>query len=335
MIPSLFETYIKVKLYVASKVLPHLPVGLCNFGFNGNIIIEPTNACNLKCPLCPTSQAMTRRHGFLSLEDFRFIIDTSEGMVNQIFFNFAGEPLLNRDVFDMVRYAHDLGIKTMISTNTTLLDKHIDTCLESGLDLLVVCLDGASAKTHEAYRVGSRFESVAENIRAICARKKELGLETPLISLQFVVMKQNEYEVEEIKKLAKELGVDYLDLKTVSLGSWISLERKQEIAKEYLPENPQYQRFETKDGKLAIKSRPRLCSWLKQAAVYWNGDVSMCCYDFNGELVVGNVFDEGGFAKLWRSRKYKEYRKKVILRKFPLCRRCNLTDDYGETIKIS
>jgi len=310
---------------------PYLPERFFYFGFNGRVAIEPTNACNLRCRLCPTWQYMKREKGFMNLKDFETIISDNIDIFKRINMIFAGEPLLNKDVFKMVKYAEDRGIETLVSTNTTLFDdSKIEELFDSGLSHLIVCLDGASKETHEQYRQGSNFEQIKENIKKICKVKKEKKFRKPYISLQFLVMKQNEHEIEDMVKLAKFLGVDCLAFKTLSLGSFIDLDKKIQLAKENLPKDTRYSRFLFKGSILKEKSKPRICSWMRQALIFWNGDVSLCCYDVNGDLIVGNIFKDGGFKKILKGKKYREYRKMAIQRKFKLCQNCNYS---AEVIK--
>lgn len=319
---------------VASLVLPYLPYQLYDFGFLGKFIIEPTNICNLQCPLCPTSQNMRREKGFLSLDKFKYIVDEVGQVTKSISMNFAGEPLLNKDIFKMANYAEEKGIKTMISTNTTVLDRYINEVFDSKISRLIVCLDGASKETHEYYRVGSNFEKIKENIRQLCQKKKERNLAKPHITLQFVVMKHNEHEIGEIIKLAKSLGVNSLDLKTVSLGSWVSLDRQVQLARNWLPLKEEFSRYKITNEVPQLKARPKLCGWFKQSVILWNGDVTMCCYDFNGELVVGNIFEEP-FQKIWKSARYKKTRKAVAKREPKLCQNCTAPLEYGKIITFS
>jgi len=310
-----------------------LPSRFYYFGFNGRVAIEPTNACNLRCRLCPTWQYQKREMGFIKFENFKKIIDENKDIFKRINMIFAGEPLLNKDIFKMVKYAEEKGIEVLISTNTTLFnDDRIKELFDSDLSYLIVCLDGASKETHEQYRRGSNFEQVKENIRKICQTKQEKKIKKPYIILQFLVMKQNEHEIERMIQLAKELGVDKLDFKTLSLGSFVELDKKIQLAKENLPDNINYSRFIFRDGYLAAKSKPILCSWLRQTVILWNGDVSMCCYDFNGDLVVGNIFKDGGLKNILKSKKYKEYRKMAIQRKFKLCQNCNFSSETTKSI---
>ncbi len=313
--------------------LPFLPMQFYYFGFNGRVVIEPTNACNLKCRLCPTWQYMKREKGFMKLENFKNIIDDNKNIFKRVSMIFAGEPLLNKDLFKMVKYAEDKAIGVLLSTNTTLFDGNkIEELFDSGLSYLIVCLDGATKKTHEQYRQGSNFEQIKKSIKKICQAKKERKAKKPYIDLQFLVMKQNEHEIESIIKLAQSLGVDRLTLKTLSLGSFVDLDKKIQLAKENLPKDSRYSRFIFKNNILKEKSKPRLCSWLRQAVILWNGDVAMCCYDFNGELILGNIFEDNGFKKIFKSKKYRKYRKMAIQRRFKLCQNCNYSAEAVKTI---
>jgi radical SAM protein with 4Fe4S-binding SPASM domain len=318
-----------LKQNIGSLILPYLPWQFCDFGFSGRVIIEPTNACNLRCPLCPTSIAQ-RVKGFLSFENFQKIVDDIPNL-KSINFGWSGEPLLNKDIFEMVKYAHDKGIETGISTNTVFLNQYTDEALNSGLDDLIVCLDGASKETHEKYRVGSDFESIKKNIRDFCEEKRKRGLSKPRVTLQSLLTKFNEHETQAIIDLARNLGVNRLDFKTLSLGSSVALEQKIERAKEFLPSD-RNSRYLIKNGKTVLKSRPKICSWLRQSVILWNGDITTCCYDFEGKLVVANIFRDGGFRKIWKSEKYKKYRKKIIREEFDLCKNCSRTDEYTKSI---
>ncbi|MFH1575341.1 MAG: radical SAM protein [Candidatus Nealsonbacteria bacterium] len=320
-----------LKQNIGALVLPYLPWRFCDFGFSGRIIIEPTNACNLRCPLCPVSSAK-RGKGFLSLENFKKIIDDILDL-KSINFGWSGEPLLNKELFEMVKCSSARGIKTIVSTNTVLLNERVDEILASGLDNLIVCLDGASKETHEKYRVGSNFESIKKNIAVFCGAKRERGLKKPYISLQCLLTKYNEHEIPQIIELAKSLGVQELSFKTLSLGSSVSAAEKIKRAEAFLPSGG-FSRYNLKNGEQVLKSQPKLCSWLRQAVILWNGDVVPCCYDVEGTLAVGNVFSDGGFKKVRQSEKYKKYRQKIIKKEFALCRNCGRVEEYSQSVKF-
>lgn len=317
---------------LAFLVLSHLPWQFCDFGFSGRIIIEPTNSCNLRCPLCSTP-TMKRGKGLLSLDNFKKIVDSTPKL-KSIAMNFAGEPLLNKDIFKMVYYAEIHNIKVMISTNSVLLDRYIDEVLDSQLSSIIVCLDGSTKESHEKYRIGSDFDSVKKNIKMLCEEKKKRGLKFPKITLQCLITKYNEHEIPQIIKMSQGLGVDRLEFKTLSLGSVLDPIEKKVRMKNFLPSS-KFSRYSLEDGNPIIKSNPRLCHWLRQSVILWNGDVVPCCYDFEGTFVIGNLSKEGGFMKVWKSDNYKLYRKKIIKRELSLCKRCNLTSEYSEGIDFN
>jgi MoaA/NifB/PqqE/SkfB family radical SAM enzyme len=324
-----------VTRYAPETVLKHIPARFLklNLEWPASIIVEPTNVCNLACPVCTTHLGMERPKGFMAFDTFKFIIDDIKGKVGHIAMNFAGEPTLHRDLWRFVRYAQDNGVKVLVSTNSMLLDRQIDQILESDLDRIVVCLDGTSKEVHETYRRRSDFERIRDGIALLCREKRKRGLVKPHINLQFLVMAHNEHQMGQIRALGKELGVDSLSLKTMSLGSIGRSEQEQlELARQWLPKNAKYNRYYVSGGRLHRKEVPKMCQWYKSGVIYWNGDVGVCCYDFLGRIAGNNILKEGGFSKLYKSTKWAQIQKQTMLKGFELCTRCNLTTFAGETI---
>ena len=138
--------------------------------------------------------------------------------------------------------------------------------------------------------------------------------------MQFIVMRHNEHEVDKVRHMAKDIGVDALKLKTVCLEMEVK-GQKMKNAK-YLPENEKYRRYDKNLNKKDIKSGcTRL--WLT-SVINWDGSVSPCCYDPNRVFDFGNTFTDGGFRKVWNNEKYKSFRKMIIEKKasVPMCREC-------------
>ncbi len=297
-------------------------------------VIEPTNVCNLACPLCPNN-TLTRKRGTLSYPDFEFILKTLPESIKKVYLYHAGEPLLNKNLPKMVGGLTKKGIHTTISTNCTLLDEKMARgLLENGTGLLILSLDGATADSYSKYRRKGDFEEVKGNIKRFTSLRDEMGLDVDT-ALQFIVMKHNENEIPQMVELAKWLDVDVLSLKTVSLGSFRSKEKREKLAKEYLPSSEEFSRYNVSAGELKIKNDPTYCYKIWQPTIYWNGDMTTCCYDFNGDHVFANVFDEGGVAKAWKSKAYQKTRKKMLKGQFPLCEGCNISSEYvSKTINI-
>jgi len=286
------------------------------------IMVEPTNACNIHCPLCPVgSNVMKRKKGFMDVEKYRGLIDEVSGFVREIVMNFAGETLLHPQIGEMIEYAERKGINVTIGTNGTI-DK-TEEILKAGPSEVLFALDGLTEETYSKYRRGADLTTVKNNLRKLTAEKKRLGLSKPNIVLQFVVMKDNEHEIDGIMELGREYGVDEVAYTPVIINDFFSTD-KSDLISVYLPENSQYRQYK-RAGTRILERKPTLCVWAFQAVVLFNGDVSMCCFDFDGKYTTGNAFEEGGFLGVWNSRTYRKFRANIIRRKFDLCRRCDLS----------
>src|SRR5215213_1148470 len=189
------------------------------WGYPVSISFEPTTSCNLRCPECPSGlRAFTRPTGMLQKDFFTDTIDQLSKDLLYLIFYFQGEPFLNPSFLDMVRYASKKGIYTATSTNAHYLnDANAKKTIESGLDRLIISIDGTTQDVYQQYRVGGNLNKVIEGARNIVKWRKELGSRTPFIIFQFLVVKPNEHQMDEVKKLAKETGVDDVWFKTAQV----------------------------------------------------------------------------------------------------------------------
>jgi len=291
-------------------------------GYPFMMMIEPTNICNLRCPLCITgSKLMTRDDGMMSLDHFKLLIDEMGPYLFHLTLWSQGEPFVNRQFLEMVKYATSKGIKTMTSTNGHFLVENADKIVESGLGTLIVAVDGATQETYEKYRVNGKFEKVYNGMKAIAEAKKRLGKSTPSVELQFIVMKHNEHEFEDIRRLAFECSVQTLSFKTAQVYT-------AEQAREFLPSNEKYRRYEfTESGEVKTKlGEVNFCRWVMLCPVInWDGTVSPCCFDKNAEYGLGNLFDDGGMKKIWKGEGYKRFRNQIFKKRkeIPICTNCS------------
>ena len=314
-----------LKSSLISNYLPYIPEFYLKRKHPNYIVIEVTNSCNLNCQFCLTSDE-TRERGLMSLENFKKIIDKLPPQIQQIDLDFSGEPLLNKDVFKMVKYAKQNGISTFISTNATFLDKFDPKeIIDSGLGKIAVCVDGASKETHEFYRRNSDFEQVKNNIKRLCSIKEMEKSRNPVITMQTLITKRNEHEIPKIEMLAKDLGVDKLYLRKMSISNYEG-KSKLDAAKEELP-SEKYSMYRIENDKVIILDEPKYCYAIFNLVVLWNGDVTTCCFDYDGENVYGNLL-KSSFKDIWD----KVPRKRIINRRFPLCDKCELSSDIDYKI---
>ncbi len=282
------------------------------------VMIEPTNICNLQCPLCPSGNGTLKRvKGYMSFDVFKKIIDYIEKTAFMVVLWNQGEPYLNKDFSKMVKYASDRDLFTLVSTNGNI-DYNAEEVVNSGLDSMIVSLDGTTQETYNKYRVNGKLDKVIKGVKEIVAAKKKLNRTNPLLRWQFLVMKHNEHEIEEIQQLSKELGVDNLELKSVQIYS-------KEDVQTFLPENPKYRRYKVNGNnfelKFGIKNRCRRI-WTN-AVVNWNGEVAICCFDKDGDFKVGNVKDST-LTQLWKNQNIMKVRNQILKdrKQIPICRNC-------------
>lgn len=285
------------------------------WGYPTCLVIESTNICNLKCPLCPTGQRIPgRARGKMSFTNFKKIIDELGSYLYSLRLENWGEPLLNEEIYSMISYAKSRKICVSFNTNLHFLDeKKAQGLILSGLDHLKVSLDGATSESYAKYRVGGDFDEVINNIELLVKQRDRMKKKNPFIEIQFIAMKHNEHEVEEIKRLSKTLGVDALfieklrpDMREELFSSDI---RSIEKFKDWLPSNSALSIFDYNNKKR--KPNKKICSYLWTTSVInWDGSVVPCCSVYDEKYDFGNVFSDG-FKNVWNGSKYRAARRLI------------------------
>jgi len=296
-----------------------------------HITIEPTTACNAKCPVCETgANVLGRAQGNLGFEHFKRVMDEVAPYTNTLLFYFMGEPFLNKSSYDMIRYAKEKGIYVATSTNGDFVDPQ--RLVDCGVDLVYFQIGGMTQKTHETYRVASHLDKILPNLgAAIAAKRQKYGsrLEgeeyrraAPEIAVGLIVMKHNEHEIPEFLDWGNRIGADRVNIvppvvRTVAQG------------RQLLPNDSKfwvydYDAFQS-DGVLEPKpSHHNDCTLIWNSTVItWNGDVVPCCRDPRGKFVMGNVF-ETPLKQIWNNKKYRAFRKRILTNQSSvgICRLC-------------
>lgn len=270
--------------------------------------IEPTNFCNLKCPECPSGTGeLTRPLGFLTFDNFKKIIDeiSDTGFYIQLFFQ--GEPYLNKKLDEMIEYAQCKNVYVSISTNGLLItEKNIDKLMDNLPDKMIFSLDGLDEESYQNYRVGGTFKKADESLRLLVETKKKLNKKKPFVELQFIVMKQNEHLLDEVKKYAEERFVDRLVFKTMQVSSY-------ENALKYLPTKSEHSRYVIKNQGYEIKGKIKnhcFALW-RTAVITWDFKMVPCCFDKDANYALGNL-NQYSISEIWKSNLYQEFRMGVL-----------------------
>lgn len=289
-----------------------------------NISIEPINTCNLKCEFCSSPPKLLKRKlQAYELDDFKKTINDVKGATHYLWLFLAGEPFLNPNFCDMVAYATKNNLHTTTSSNALLINKEkAREIVKAGLDNLIISFDGASKETYEKMRVGGNYDQLLKNIKYILEEKKKQGKLKPKIQLQFLVSKINQHEKGKFIKIANDLNVDYC-FKTLGIPTWVYDEEFcRKLSDKYLTEETS--RY--KSGKL---KRNVKCSNSERSVILANGNISICCYDLNGEFNIGDV-NKKSFLKIWQDKRYRKIRKLMRNRKLPICKTCGETTELYE-----
>ncbi|MFH1202400.1 MAG: radical SAM protein [Candidatus Omnitrophota bacterium] len=270
------------------------------------LTIDPTNFCTLRCPFCPTGQGRgSRTRGMLSWDNFKKVMDELGQYLIHIDFCNWGEPLLNKDIYKMVRHAKEYSIDTKIDSNLNYFsEKEAEDMIVSGLDKLIVSLDGATPETYSKYRIGGNFDKVLAHIKLLLKKRKELGKTNPYISWQFLVFKHNEHEIEEVQRIGKDIGVDHVGITKAFIGN-----------KDWIPLNEEYSNYKKEkiEGGLTSQyfksSQDRTCNWPWEGIVINpNGSVSVCCSVEDEKDDFGNIF-ENPLKDIWNNDQYRQARR--------------------------
>jgi radical SAM protein with 4Fe4S-binding SPASM domain len=272
--------------------------------------IEPTNRCNLRCTLCPVAEGLTRESGFMKPELFRKLIDEAGDYVFLILLWEWGEPFVNPDIYEMIAYARSKGIQLVSSSNGHIFayGNHSENVVRSGLDSLIVAVDGISQETYTKYRRDGDLETVLTGIRSVVAKKRELNRRTPFINLRFIVMKHNEHEIPRLRGLAESLGVDVFTLKTLYPGH--DVDPAQDKYNDFIPEDPKYRRFKYTDDFIRVRQIRNPCKNLwRSPAIHWKGDVCPCSFDVEESYRFGNVKDST-LRRIWYGDAYNSMRRR-------------------------
>ncbi len=256
--------------------------------FPSRIHIEPSNFCNQKCHLCPRNE-MERAEGNMSLEVFQKIADDCQGHDPKLWLHFMGEPLLNKSLFDMVRYAKGLGMSEVgFSTNASFLDDRLaQEILDSPLDRLEFSIDALDAEYFHHMRGIDEYHHVKANVEKFLQLKYEQKRSIPRTSIQFMSTPENQARRGEISAAwePRLQGDDFIMF--INEMDFVDFDRR-------LPTQTIYERTP--------------CNWLwKYCVVLWNGDVALCASDYDGTDIMGNVMEQS-LEEIFNGEKYRAYR---------------------------
>lgn len=293
-----------------------------HWGLPLHVSIEPTTACNLGCPECPSGlKQFSRATGKLKLSDHQIWLDQLAPTLLYVTYYFQGEPFLNPDFLQFIEHAKRKKIFTATSTNAHFIDsKKAREIVNSGLDQLIISVDGVSQEVYSQYRVHGDLGKVWEATQYLVEAKREAKSNTPHLIFQCLAVKPNEHEIPQVFEKAKEFGVDEVRIKTAQLYDYTH-------GNPLMPTNESYSRYvRKKDGTYRLKNPGGNHCWRMWSGcvITWDGKVVPCCFDKDAKHSLG-ALDESSFATIWQSKSYRNFRESILQNRqqIEICQNCS------------
>jgi len=317
---SIYKIY-NLILNIFSFVVSILLNKTLKMGLPISMSIEPTNTCNLKCPECPVGMDLMKRgKGQIDIELYKKIINQTSNYLISLNLYFQGEPFLNKNIFEMIKYASSKKIYTIISTNAQLINQ---TCandiINSKLNEIIISIDGATPEIYEKYRKGANFQKVLNAIKFIQEAKNKAMSVFPIIKIQFIVFKYNQHEIQLIKQIATDLKVDKTIIKTAQIYNYQS-------KPQLIPDNKKYSRYLIKNNKVMKKNKMYNFCWRfwSSNVVTIDGFLVPCCFDKDEKYILGNLKTQT-IKEVIKGKKYKTFATKIIQERknIDICNNCN------------
>lgn len=316
------------------------------------IKIEVTTDCNLRCPLCFRGAGMmTRKQGRMPFAVFKKVIDEAGKHCTEATLTNLGENFLNQEIYQMIRYAKAKGVKN-VSTFSNLLtvsEANIKEIVDSGLDEIIISIDGMDQATYEKFRVGGNFSKVIDNLKFLVEEKKRKNSRKPAIEVQCLLTKDTEKNLPGIYKFLSSLGTDRVAFKALFLyiRDFNHLTRADlENAYRFLPIQDGLRVYRIENDKISWRFPCKAISCMdlwRSITVTWDGKIIPCCFDWDAEYVLGDITEES-FARIWNGSNYRKLRSDFLKENVGICKNCPALifdkfyiniDDYFKNNKTS
>ena len=287
-------------------------------GYPDEVEFEPTNYCNLKCPLCfAARETMEDPLGYMDIEDYAKIIEQIKGKVHRISFSGRGEPTLNSKLFEMIKIGHDAGISTVLNSNANSFDDVlVEKAISSGLDKIYMSLDGLTQETYETFRHGGKVNRVFRTLGLLSQEKLNRSTKKPYVLVNFILTKYSQKEAKLLKNLPDRFpAIDKIQINLVSIPQWHSQDEYKKFVDEFVPHD------DSRYNSYQILTPNRRCGDYKRAFITWQGNLRRCCNDTQTTESLGNVFKDG-FFPVWNKQETKNIKQQAKQKTLDICDNC-------------
>lgn len=278
------------------------------FDFPLFLEVESTYACNYRCPKCPrTAISHEGMSGSLSNEMFdKLFAEAAQYGLPSITFSHGGEPLMRKDLAQLLAKAREAGIvDRMFHTNGSLLDydRSVE-LIDCGLTKINISLDAASPEVYDRVRPGGDYRKVVDNVENFLRAKKEAGKSYPRVRVSFVVSEENRHEQAKFYEIWKD------KVNVISFQKLYDFEKSHGAKGASAGE---------------CSGIDYCCSQLTQLlTVNCKGDIYICEHDYSKEYLLGNLATHT-IHDCWHSEQMNRFRqlhKAGRFHEIPMCRKC-------------
>ncbi len=297
-------------------------------GLPNTIAFESSSVCNINCSFCYIVKApLNQGRRFLPLETFKKVVDETKDFLQEVMLHWRGDPLLNKNLPDMVLFATEHDIKSSLSTNGMALSKDISgRLIDNRLGKITICLDGTTREVYALHRCGGDLGALLDNINNLVTLKRKARSKYPYIDLQMIVTKKNQHQIDDFKMLAKKLGADGAYLMSLFIDRTAEPGFVKKMEEEFFIQRDEKglsRYFRDEAGGISLHNVDTPCPQdARYPLVTCNGDLIGCCFDIFLKNKFGNCNDTN-FVSLWRERSYADFRKGVMMpRRLDVCKNC-------------
>jgi radical SAM protein with 4Fe4S-binding SPASM domain len=279
--------------------------------------IELSANCSYECVGCPNTY-MERKKDHMHFESFKQIYDEIKDKVQKVFLWNYGESLLNPKISEIIFYTKNKGPKTVLSTTGQTLSSKRDVSFLRVLDKLIVSINGFDPETYSFHQKKGNLAKILEGLENV---KPIMETSETEYILQMVLNSKNVYQINKAREFAKKYG-----FKKVIFKSFNVMDYKKETEKQFVPKEAEFSR--KKLFNESSKNYPCF-EWM---VINWNGDVNICCWDYEGKIIIGNVLEQGVLG-VWESKKMNILKQKLSNERIlPYCGKCTVKTTIDELV---
>jgi MoaA/NifB/PqqE/SkfB family radical SAM enzyme len=274
--------------------------------------IDPTNTCNLRCPLCPTGLGILgRERGLMKMADFQHVVDEIAPWCYLLELYNWGEPFLHPGIFDMINYAYQRKIVVRLSSNLNHFNPEMaGKTVDAGLGCIIVSVDGATEESYQSYRRRGRLETVLRNLRYLVDAKRSRNADHPFIMVRMLMNRYNEREVETLRTVIMDIGADIFVAGDLFIDTTNAAQRQ-----EWLPldaKNSPYDYQEGDSGQQVIENVWHCSDLWESMTINWDGGVAPCCWLHKHEHDFANALQQP-VREIWNGAAYVSARRVFAL----------------------